>query len=115
MPQLTEEQARSYLMKLLTAMNRAGGSDLFVSNDFPPSMKVNGNMQGLATQRLTSEVTRALAAPHSAFFASLLTRLFGRATQDYIDFAYDAPALPALGAVRGAESGVSLIQRASLG
>jgi len=60
MSQLTEEQANSYMMKLLTGMHRAGGSDLFVSNDFPPSMKVNGDMQALATQRLTGEVTRAL-------------------------------------------------------
>src|SRR5882757_1836838 len=58
---LSEEQARSYMLKLLGAMTRAGGSDLFVSKDFPPSMKIQGKMQPLATQKLTAEVTRELA------------------------------------------------------
>jgi twitching motility protein PilU len=58
---LSEEQAKSYVVKLLGAMTRAGGSDLFVSKDFPPSMKIQGKMQPLATQKLTAEVTRELA------------------------------------------------------
>jgi len=58
---LTEDQAKSYMVKLLAAMTRAGGSDLFVSKDFPPSMKCQGKMQPLATQKLTAEVTRDLA------------------------------------------------------
>ena len=58
---LSEEQAKSYMLKLLGAMTRAGGSDLFVSKDFPPSMKIQGKMQPLATQKLTAEVTRELA------------------------------------------------------
>src|SRR6201996_148599 len=58
---LSEEQAKSYMVKLLAAMTRAGGSDLFVSRDFPPSMKIQGKMQPLATQKLTAEVTRELA------------------------------------------------------
>ncbi len=58
---LSEEQAKSYMVKLLTAMTRAGGSDLFVSKDFPPSMKTQGKMQPLATQKLTGQVTRELA------------------------------------------------------
>ncbi len=61
MSNLTEEQAKAYMVKLLTAMTRAGGSDLFISNDFPPSMKSHGTMQPMATQKLTSEVTRQLA------------------------------------------------------
>jgi len=61
MSNLSEEQAKAYMVKLLTAMTRAGGSDLFVSNDFPPSMKAQGTMQPLATQKLTSEVTKQLA------------------------------------------------------
>ena len=59
---LTEEQARGYMIKLLTAMARSGGSDLFVSTDFPPSMKLQGAMQPLATQKLSAEVTRELAS-----------------------------------------------------
>jgi twitching motility protein PilU len=58
---LSEEQAKSYMVKLLAAMTRAGGSDLFVSKDFPPSMKIQGKMQPLATQKLSAEVTRELA------------------------------------------------------
>jgi len=61
MSNLSEEQAKAYMVKLLTAMTRAGGSDLFISNDFPPSMKAQGTMQPLATQKLTSEVTKQLA------------------------------------------------------
>jgi twitching motility protein PilU len=61
MPTLTEEQAKSYLLKLLTAVIRTGGSDLFISKDFPPSMKSQGNMQPLATQKLSAEVTQELA------------------------------------------------------
>jgi twitching motility protein PilU len=58
---LTEEQAKSHMLKMLTVMTRAGGSDLFISKDFPPSMKVQGKMQPLASQKLTGEVTRELA------------------------------------------------------
>jgi len=61
MPSLTEEQARSYITKLLTAMSKAGGSDLFVSKDFPPAMKLQGVLQPMTNQKLTGEVTRDLA------------------------------------------------------
>src|ERR1700730_19071139 len=58
---LPEEQARTYMVKLLTAMARAGGSDLFISADFPPTMKTHGKMQPMAPQKLTSTVARQLA------------------------------------------------------
>jgi twitching motility protein PilU len=58
---LNEEQARAYMHKLLAAMSQAGGSDLFIAHDFPPSMKAHGSMQPLATQKLTGEVTKVLA------------------------------------------------------
>jgi twitching motility protein PilU len=58
---LTEEQAKGFLHKLLTAMTKAGGSDLFISKDFPPSLKLQGKMQPMGSQKLTGEVTRALA------------------------------------------------------
>jgi twitching motility protein PilU len=61
MPSLTEEQAKGYITKLLTAMSKAGGSDLFVSKDFPPAMKMQGAMQPMTNQKLTGEVTRDLA------------------------------------------------------
>jgi twitching motility protein PilU len=61
MATLTEDQARSYMHKLLAAMSQAGGSDLFSANDFPPSMKANGAMTPLTQQKLNGETTRALA------------------------------------------------------
>ena len=61
MPGFTEEQAKSYITKLLTAMSQAGGSDLFVSKDFPPAMKLQGAMQPLTSQKLSGEVARELA------------------------------------------------------
>ena len=59
MSALTEDQARTYMHKLLAAMAAAGGSDLFIANDFPPSMKVDGGMKPMTTQKLTADVTRA--------------------------------------------------------
>jgi twitching motility protein PilU len=61
MPSLTEQQAKAYITKLLTAMSKAGGSDLFVSKDFPPAIKMQGAMQPLTNQKLTGDVTRDLA------------------------------------------------------
>jgi twitching motility protein PilU len=58
---LSEEQARTYIHKLLTAMAQSGGSDLFIAHDFPPSMKSHGAMRPLSQQKLTGEVTAALA------------------------------------------------------
>src|SRR5688572_1310975 len=58
---LTEEQARAYMHKLLGAMLQAGGSDLFISDNFPPTMKAHGHMQALSSQKLTGDVTRIFA------------------------------------------------------
>src|SRR6195952_5458036 len=62
MSALTEDQARTYMHKLLAAMAAGGGSDLFIASDFPPSMKVDGAMKPMTTQKLTADVTRALAS-----------------------------------------------------
>ena len=61
MSAFTEEQARAYMHKLLAAMSQAGGSDLFIAGDFPPSMKSDGAMKPLTAQKLTPEITRMLA------------------------------------------------------
>ena len=61
MAALTDQQAHEYIIKLLTAMGKTGGSDLFIASDFPPSMKVQGEMQPMTTQKLTGEITRQLA------------------------------------------------------
>jgi twitching motility protein PilU len=58
---LSEEQARAHIVKLLTVMSQAGGSDLFISKDFPPSMKIQGAMKPLTSQKLNGEVTQELA------------------------------------------------------
>ncbi len=58
---LSEEQARAYMHKLLGVMSAQNGSDLFIAADFPPSMKVHGTMQPLASQKLSGEITRVLA------------------------------------------------------
>ena len=55
------EQAKAYIVKLLTAMSAAGGSDLFISKDFPPSMKLQGTMKPLVNQKLSAEIARELA------------------------------------------------------
>ncbi|WP_187770767.1 PilT/PilU family type 4a pilus ATPase [Lysobacter sp. UKS-15] len=61
MTQLTEDQARDYMHKLLAAMAKAGGSDLFIAHDFPPSMKAHGQMTPLSPQKLTGAITAKLA------------------------------------------------------
>ncbi len=61
MSSLIDEQSKMYIYNLLTQMCNAGGSDLFISHDFPPSMKVNGEMQPLSNKKLTGDTTRKLA------------------------------------------------------
>ena len=61
MSTLTEDQARSYMHKLLGAMSKEGGSDLFIASDYPPSIKINGQMKPLVAQKLNGEITRGLA------------------------------------------------------
>ncbi|WP_338847310.1 PilT/PilU family type 4a pilus ATPase [Massilia sp. W12] len=55
------EEALNYIHQLLKVMHHAGGSDLFISADFPPSMKAQGAMKPLSQQRLTGDITRKLA------------------------------------------------------
>jgi len=61
MPSLSEDQAKAYINKLLTAMSGAGGSDLFVSKDFPPAMKLQGALKPLTNQKVTGDLSRDLA------------------------------------------------------
>jgi twitching motility protein PilU len=55
------EEARNYMHQLLKVMHQAGGSDLFISADFPPSMKSQGAMKPLSQQKLNGDITRKLA------------------------------------------------------
>ena len=61
MSNISEEQARAHMHKLLAAMKGAGGSDLFIAADFPPSMKAHGQMAPLTAQKLSGQTTRLLA------------------------------------------------------
>jgi twitching motility protein PilU len=55
------EQARGYMHQLLKAMHQMSGSDLFISADFPPTVKAHGGMRHLTQQKLSGEQTRILA------------------------------------------------------
>ncbi|GGC69884.1 PilT/PilU family type 4a pilus ATPase [Undibacterium terreum] len=55
------EEARSYMHQLLAAMHKMGGSDLFISADFPPSIKSHGGMKPLSQQKLSGDITKKLA------------------------------------------------------
>ncbi|NEX60345.1 PilT/PilU family type 4a pilus ATPase [Noviherbaspirillum galbum] len=55
------EEARNYMHSLLKAMHQMNGSDLFISADFPPSIKSQGAMKPLSQQKLTGDITRKLA------------------------------------------------------
>jgi twitching motility protein PilU len=58
---LSPDQAKNYIHQLLKAMHEMSGSDLFISADFPPTVKANGGMRALTQQKLTGEMTRILA------------------------------------------------------
>ncbi|GAB3549539.1 PilT/PilU family type 4a pilus ATPase [Noviherbaspirillum agri] len=55
------DEARAYMHQLLKLMHQAGGSDLFISADFPPSMKHQGAMKPLSQQKLNGDITKKLA------------------------------------------------------
>lgn len=57
----TPEDIRQYMNRMLTKMHEIGGSDLFISVDFPPSIKYQGSMKPMSQQRLNEEMTKRLA------------------------------------------------------
>ena len=48
----TPEDIRQNMNRMLTKMHEIGGSDLFISVDFPPSIKYQGSMKPMSQQRL---------------------------------------------------------------
>jgi len=58
---MTHEQATSSLNALLKFMLSKKASDLFLSVDFPPAIKLDGKMTAAGQQRLTTVHTRAFA------------------------------------------------------
>jgi twitching motility protein PilU len=58
---MNHEQAKHNLHSLLKVMLTKKASDLFISDDFPPSMKIDGKMTPVSAQKLTPAHTKALA------------------------------------------------------
>jgi twitching motility protein PilU len=58
---MDHNQALAYMHNLLRMMLEKKASDLFISADFPPAMKIDGKMTPVAPQKLTSAHTRAFA------------------------------------------------------
>ncbi len=58
---MNEEQALTYMHNLLRNMQTKNASDLFISVDFPPAMKIDGKLTPVTSQKLAGEHTQALA------------------------------------------------------
>ncbi|HEY8117603.1 MAG TPA: PilT/PilU family type 4a pilus ATPase [Methylophilaceae bacterium] len=58
---MNPEQALAYMHGLLRSMLDKKASDLFISADFPPAMKIDGKMTPVTQQKLTGEHTKAFA------------------------------------------------------
>ena len=55
------EDAKNYMFQLLGKVVEVGGSDLFISAEFPPSIKHQGSMKPVGQQPLTGEQTKLFA------------------------------------------------------
>jgi twitching motility protein PilU len=58
---MDRDQASKFINDLLKLMISRGGSDLFLTADFPPAIKVDGAVSKLSSQALSSQHTLALA------------------------------------------------------
>ena len=58
---MTNDQAIHYMHSLLRGMLDKKASDLFISADFPPAMKIDGKMTPITQQKLSGEHTKAFA------------------------------------------------------
>ena len=58
---MERDQASKFIGDLLKLMLSRNGSDLFITADFPPAMKVDGKMTKVSPQPLTQQHTLALA------------------------------------------------------
>ena len=57
----TLHEAKTVMFNMLSKVVEIGGSDLFISADFPPSIKYHGLMKPLSRQPLTAEKTKLFA------------------------------------------------------
>lgn len=55
------DEARKFMHHILTKVVEYGGSDLFITADFPPSIKQQGLMKPFGQQKLTADKTRLFA------------------------------------------------------
>jgi twitching motility protein PilU len=58
---MERDQASKFVNDLLRLMTTRGGSDLFLTVDFPPAIKVDGKVTKVSPQPLTGQHTMALA------------------------------------------------------
>ena len=58
---MERDQASKFINDLLKLMVSRNGSDLFITGDFPPAMKVDGKVTKVSTQPLNATHTMALA------------------------------------------------------
>ncbi|HRA90842.1 MAG TPA: PilT/PilU family type 4a pilus ATPase, partial [Acinetobacter sp.] len=55
------EEAKTFMFHMLTKVVEYGGSDLFITAEFPPSIKLQGLMRPIGQQALTPEKTKLFA------------------------------------------------------
>ncbi len=58
---MEREQAIKFMLDLLRLMVQKQGSDLFITEGFPPAIKVHGKVQPVSKKPLTAENTRTMA------------------------------------------------------
>ena len=58
---MDRDQASKFINDLLRLLVNRGGSDLFITSDFPPAMKIDGKVTKVSPQALTAAHTLALA------------------------------------------------------
>lgn len=58
---MERDQATKFITDLLRLMISRNGSDLFITGDFPPAIKVDGKVTKVSPQPLNGDHTRALA------------------------------------------------------
>ena len=56
---MNEEQAAKYVQELLKLMVSRKGSDLFLADDFAPSIKIDGKITAVSQQKLNAEQSNA--------------------------------------------------------
>jgi twitching motility protein PilU len=58
---MEKEQAAKFMHDLLRHMRSKNASDLFITVDFPPAMKIDGRVTPVSNQMLSAQHTKELA------------------------------------------------------